>query len=145
MQMEIGGIIRSHLRQTRPSCAVLVNPGIVPSPNNQGNYLIPDLAVTCSPPNPGRLYMLEPVLIVEILSPSNQKEIWLNVSTYTTIPSLGEILVIDSSRVNAELWRRNDNNSWLRKQSIAGSEILELSSIDFSFELTEAYQGTGLV
>jgi Uma2 family endonuclease len=58
-QVKIGGLIRSHLRQTRPSCAILMNLCIVPSPKDHSNYLIPDLAVTCTLPKPERLYSKE--------------------------------------------------------------------------------------
>ncbi len=51
----------------------------------------------------GRWYETEeydvsnPVLIVEILSQSNRAETWQNVWSFTTIPSLREILILSST------------------------------------------------
>ena len=79
-------------------------------------------------PSPVRRYQQEeydasdPVLLVEILSPSNRAETWTNVWAYTTIPSVREILVLHSLRIRAELLRRDDTaigRSALRSRKMA--------------------------
>ena len=57
------------------------------------NFRVPDLGVTCAPPS-REVMVSEPVLLIEILSPSNERENRANVWTYTTIPSVQEILLV---------------------------------------------------
>ena len=47
----------------------------------------------------------EPVLLVAILSPSNEAETRANIWAYTTIPSVQELLIVHSTRIEAELLR----------------------------------------
>jgi hypothetical protein len=47
----------------------------------------------------------DPVLLVEILSPGNEGKTRSNVWTYTTIPSVCEILAIRSTRMEVEVLR----------------------------------------
>jgi Uma2 family endonuclease len=145
IQSRLSAMIERHFEETQSPCRIVTAPGIVPKTDDSNNYRIPDLAVTCAPPKPGRLYLEDSPLIVEILSPSNQKETWLNVSTYTTIASVKDILIIESTHIGAEVWRCAPGNVWLRKQFGSGEDIIELPSVDFSFVLFEAYRGTGLV
>jgi Uma2 family endonuclease len=55
---------------------------------------------------------LTPVLIIEILSPSNWPETWTNVWAYTTIPSVREILIVHSTKIGVELLRRDAAGHW---------------------------------
>jgi Uma2 family endonuclease len=54
---------------------LIVTPGIVPRIHANRNFRIPDLGVTCASPS-GAQFVPEPVLLVEILSPSNESETW---------------------------------------------------------------------
>ena len=80
--------------------------GIIPHARATRNFRIPDLVVTRAPPGSG-VTVPEPVLLVEILSPDNETMSWNNIWTYTTIPSVREILAIHSTRIEAELLRRS--------------------------------------
>src|SRR5579863_9340943 len=64
----LAGAIDAALRSRRP-CVVQGEAGIVRPDRNDTCY-IADLAVTCEPPQPNDRLIREPVLIVEILSPS---------------------------------------------------------------------------
>jgi hypothetical protein len=57
----------------------VVTPGVVPHVQSSHNMRVPDLAVTCSDYETEEAELTDPVLIVEILSPSNQAETWANV------------------------------------------------------------------
>ena len=61
--------------------------------------------MTCTGYETEEYDVTNPVLIVEVLSPSNRAETWLNVWSYTTIPSLSEILILSSTAIKAELLR----------------------------------------
>jgi Uma2 family endonuclease len=110
LQGEIGRLIGNHLLERGGLCRLLSQPGIVPRVRANRNFRVPDLAVTCAQPALG-LIVPEPVLVIEILSPSNEAQTRANIWTYTTIPSVTEILAVHSTRVDAELLRRNVDGS----------------------------------
>ncbi len=65
------------------------HPGVQPRAGAATNVRVPDLAVTCSPVV--EHYMAtDPVIIIEILSPSNQHETYEAVRSYLGLPSLRE-------------------------------------------------------
>ncbi len=140
IQSNLGIILGIHLRQARPGCRVVTNPGIRPRVRRDHNVRIPDLAVTCVPARRGTHLTPEPVLAVEILSISNQAETWSNVWTYCTISSLREILVVRSTEIGAELLCRESDGNWPgRFTPLSG--MIELESIGASFALADLYQG----
>ena len=103
---ELAALLANHLLGRDSPCTVVTAPGVVPRVRAASNLRVPDLAVTCAPVGPTDPHLADPVLIVEILSPSNQAETWANVWTYTTIPSVREILVVHLVAMPAELLRR---------------------------------------
>ena len=108
------------------------------------NVRAPDLAVTCSPSVTGRIFP-EPVLIIEVLSPSNQRETWESIWACATIPSLTEIAVVDSERLRAEVFRRDSHGSWPKTGiSIGAGGTIELDSIGAALPLADVYAVTSL-
>ncbi len=144
LQGEIGRLIRNHLIGGGSPCRLLSQPGIVPRVRANRNFRIPDLAVTCAPPTLG-LMVPDPILLIEILSPSNEAQTRANIWAYTTIPSVREILAVHSTRIEAELLRRGADGSWPEEPDIlTGSDTLTLSGIDFVTDLTAFYRSTAL-
>ena len=144
IQNELGALLRNHLLERGDQCRVVTAPGIVPRVSSQDNVRIPDLAVTCISPSTERL-LRGPTLVVEIRSPSNEDETRANVWTYTTIPSVAEILVVSSFEVSAELLRRRPDGTWPETPEILKPPaILELASIGFSVPLADLYRTTAL-
>ena len=141
---EIGGLIREHLLAARPGCRLIVTPGVVPHLNATRNARVPDLGVVCSPLSDDPL-VRDPVLLVEVLSPSNEAETWRNIWAYTTIPSVAEILAVRSTRIEAELLRRQPDGNWPKNPEILRKgETLALTSIGMSIELDRFYTTTSL-
>ncbi len=144
LQGEIGGLIREHLRASRSGCRLIVAPGVIPRLSSNRNFRIPDLGVTCSPPS-AELMVPDPVLLVEILSPSNEAATWRNVWAYTTIPTVAEILAVRSTRIEAELLRRQPDGNWPKEPELLRSgDSLTLTSIGLSVALDAFYETTSL-
>nr|WP_245986650.1 Uma2 family endonuclease [Azospirillum thermophilum] len=76
------------------------------------NCRVADLAVTCEPFDPEALYTTAPVLLVEILSPTEEKAQRAKLHAYAAMPSVREILFPDSRAVRAELHRRDADGRW---------------------------------
>jgi Uma2 family endonuclease len=66
--------IEEHLDAKGTGCLTLSNPGVRLGRRADNNFRIPDIGVTRSPLIPGDVFMPDPILLVEILSPSNQRE-----------------------------------------------------------------------
>lgn len=145
IQNEVGSIIRNHLVERGSPCSVISTPGVIPKFQSDRNFLIPDLAVTCSASDVAGKTVLEPVLLVEILSPSNHAETWQNVWRYLTIPALREILVVRTASVGVELLRRADDGAWPDLPLLVTEGAFSLSSIDLTLPVAALYRGTGLI
>jgi len=145
IQNEVGKLIALHLEKRDSSCSVITTPGVIPRVQSETNFRIPDLAVTCAPYETEESTLVDPVLLIEILSPSNQAETWANVWTYTTIPSVKEILILKTAAIGAELLRRQPDGSWPKQaEIIEASGMLVLDSIGLQVPLAAAYRTTRL-
>ena len=144
IQMELGRRIGNHLDERDAPCAVVGPTGVIPRIRADVNYRVPDLAVTCTEVQEEEHALSEPVLLVEILSPTNRSETWTNIWSYTTIPTVKEILIIDSVRVRAHLLRRDAQGNWPERPALIEEGDLELASIDFRVQLAALYRRTRL-
>ncbi len=77
-------------------------------------YYYPDILVTCEQ-NPENAYFRnEPILIIEVASPStirtDRSEKLLH---YLQMPSLQEYVVVDRHKMNVEIHRRQDAGNWI--------------------------------
>lgn len=138
--------LHGHLRSVRPGCRVVAQPGIRPHVRAEWNFRIPDLGVTCGPDLPGQTSVADPLLLIEILSPSNAQETRGNLAYYATLPSLREIVVVHSTRARVELLARGVNDHWpLDATMIEGLDgSLTLASVGLSVPLSDIYAGTYL-
>jgi Uma2 family endonuclease len=145
LQGEIGRLLGNHLVEQGGPCRLLSQPGIVPRVRSHSNFRVPDLAVTCAAPSLG-LMVPDPILLIEILSPSNEAQTRANIWAYTTIPSVREILAVHSTRMEAELLRRSPDGSWPQDPDIlTAGDTLTLVSIGFATKLAAFYRTTALV
>ncbi len=71
LAMRLGLRIDTALQNRRP-CNVQIEAGVL-RPDRADLYYVADLAVTCRPNEPGRQAIVDPILIVEILSPSTER------------------------------------------------------------------------
>jgi Uma2 family endonuclease len=144
IQTEIGSLIRNHLVERGSPCTTITTPGVIPPFQSDRNFMIPDLAATCSVTDMTAKALREPVLLIEILSPSNHAETWRNVWAYLTIPALHEILVIRTASVGIDLLRRGEDGKWPGRPLEITTGSFTLSSIDLILPLAALYRGTGM-
>ena len=144
LQNELGRLIGNHLVERNSRCSVLTTPGVIPHVRSRHNMRVPDLAVRCSEPQVEESSLADPVLIIEILSPSNEAETWTNVWAYTTIPSVREILILHSTGIGADLLRRRPDGTWPQEPETILDGDLILDSIGFQVPLADTYRTTRL-
>jgi Uma2 family endonuclease len=144
IQAELSRLIGNHLVGRGSPCRVGTEPGVIPRVRASENWRIPDLGVTCAAPE-GTLGLPAPVLLVEILSPSNYAETRANVWAYTTIPSVQEILILHSTAIEAELLRRGSDGTWPEQpDTIGAGGTVDLPSVGFTAPLASLYRTTSL-
>jgi Uma2 family endonuclease len=135
LAVALGAEIRARLK---PPCRVISEAGVL-IPDRAETYYVADLAVTCAPREPGRRMVVEPVLVVEVLSPStSQVHRWRKVADYRTLPSVKEILVVFSDERRVELQRRTPDG-W-RVDDLIGKAEVELSCCNGPIPLDAVYR-----
>jgi Uma2 family endonuclease len=93
LQVTVARLLETHFIAQRSSWRAITEAGVIPRVRADINERVPDVAVTCSPLDPDQRSVPDPVVLVEILSPSNEAETRESVRAYTTIPGVREVLV----------------------------------------------------
>jgi Uma2 family endonuclease len=137
-------LIWIHLRN-QSRLRVITAPGVQPHVRADWNFRIPDIGVTAMQNVQGQIMMPDPILLIEVLSPGNANDTFENVRAYSTLPSVQEILVVQSTKIGAELLRRGSDGNWPANPApIGASDPLSLTSIGFEVPLVDLYAGTYL-
>jgi Uma2 family endonuclease len=138
-------LVTAHLDKRIPNFRVVIGGGVKPRLRAKWNYRIPDLAVTCGRSEKGGRDVPEPVIIIDLLSPSNRAETWDDVRNYATLPSVSEIVVIDTESVSADVLVRDDKGLWpANPLKVEAGGFVVFASINFEMPLNEVYRGTHL-
>jgi len=142
LALRLGARIDAALRSRSP-CFGQSEAGIV-RPDRDDTCYIADLAVTCTPPERGQQLVRDPLLIVEILSPGTALfDRQTKVSDYRRIPSVEEILLIDSTSIFAEVLRR-EGERWITEIVRGPQATLSLVSIGLTVAMSDLYEGIDL-
>ena len=138
----LGGAIDTALR-ARPPCGMHLEAGIARPDRNDACY-VADIAVTCEPLRREDRLIRDPILIVEILSPStNAFDRNTKVPDYRRIASVREILLLDSDSIFAEVLRR-EGDHWITEIVQGPAATLSLSSIPLTISMADLYEGVPL-
>ena len=106
-----------------------------------GHYTYPDVTVACEPEfeDDHEDTLLNPVLIVEVLSPSTQSyDRGPKFELYENVLSVQEILIVSQDRRHVERNKRVGPRRWLRESFTAGEVVLECLNI--AIPLDEVYE-----
>ncbi len=123
-------------------CHVLVSGAIIEVASSS---LIPDIVVTCAPLDFSTPSVDEPLIIVEILSPSNQNDdMGRKLSLYLEIPSLRHYLVIHQDRRQVVHHQRRDDLGGVFLTNIAPADPLRLEPPGIELALAAIYEGVPL-
>ena len=99
--------------------------------------------MTCAPPERGRRHPVDPVLIVEALSPPTaDHDRGRKVEDYSRLPSVQEILLVSSEERRVRTWRR-DGRRWIVEDLIGEAE-LRLDTAPDAIPLAALYEGSGV-
>ena len=145
IQANLAGLVWQHIRAKKLPCCVGTEAPVQPHLHANDNVRAPDLAVTCLPVSTSKTFQ-DPILIIEVLSPSNKRETWDSIYAMSTIPALIEIAIVDSERVRVEVLRRATDGSWPKTGEVSEpGDTFKLNSIAAEFPVAEVYAGTHLL
>lgn len=104
----------------------------------------PDVTVTCTPQNDESDTLRDPVLIVEVLSPTTSRhDIGPKWANYQTLPSLRAYLLVAQDRIRVEAYIRQADH-WLYQVMIRPDDVLSIPALDLTLAVAEVYRGTGI-
>jgi Uma2 family endonuclease len=129
--------VRSRLR--RP-CRMISEAGIL-LPSREDTYYQADLMITCTASTPGERIAPDPLVILEVLSPSTSTyDRGAKLPDYRSIPSVQEIVLISSTEMRAEIWHRT-SEGWAVTDANGSETVLRLTSVDIEVPLEAIYEG----
>jgi len=103
-------------------------------------YLYPDIMVSCDRAGWREQWLLNPRLIVEVLSPSTQHiDRREKATTYRQIPSMEEYVIAAQGSWQLTIFRRAEN--WAAEVVSGPEAVAEFRSLGVSIPLAEIYRG----
>jgi Uma2 family endonuclease len=135
----VGRLIRVVANQLKPPCEVYAEAGIVPV-NRRHSWYKADLIVTCKPGNYKDPFIAEPVLVVEVLSPTTTAtDFNRKLPEYQQIPSMRDILLVSSMERLIRHWRR-EAGGWT-EHGHRRSASVRLSGLPAAIAVSDLYDG----
>lgn len=147
IQLNIGSALRDHIRKSGLPCRVGTETPVVPLMARKKTVRVPDIAVSCAKRSDSKT-LLEPMLTVEVMSPSNERETWDSISSVAGLPSMKEVLVVQSTKIEAEVYRRGHDGIWPADPNVVVRELtgsIHLDCLDLVLPLADIYWETHLI
>jgi Uma2 family endonuclease len=135
----VGGIFRE---QTRARRCIAYNSTARIALEDEENCLCPNASVSCDPRDYHALKVVRyPCVVAEVLSPGTKAlDRGIKADKYQSIPSIQEILFIDTQIMRVQLWQRQPD-CWTMRNFVQG-EMVELSRSGIHFLVDEVYEDT---
>ena len=126
-------------RQLTPPCEVVAEAGIIPV-NRRHSWYKADLIVTCTPGSYKDQFIAEPVLVVEVLSPTTSAtDFSRKLPDYQQMPSMRDILLVSGMERLVRHWRR-EGDSWIEHRH-RRSAAIRLSGLRVTIAMCDLYDG----
>jgi Uma2 family endonuclease len=105
-----------------------------------GNIRYPDLLVDCGPYRPEDYAASEPVLVVEVLSPSTKAfDQTRKLEEYRAVPTIRHMLVLDPEAPRAQLHSRGADGQWAWTLLLGEAAEIALPALGITLPLGECY------
>ncbi len=129
-------------RQVPPACRTFnadLRIKVVPA----GLYTYADCSVVCGPlqlTTDRRDVVLNPLLIVEVLSPSTEAyDRGAKFEIYRRLESFREYLLVHQDRQHVEHYSKQDDGEWLLRESKGEAGVISIAHLGVTISLTELY------
>ena len=108
-----------------------------------GLYTYPDISVVCGTPqfdDSRRDTLLNPVMIIEILSPSTERyDRGKKFQNYRTVATLQEYVLVSQDDYHIEHYTKQNDEDWLLRSFDGINATLQLKAIDCTLSLENVY------
>lgn len=102
--------LRSHMLDSE--CDVIITDVKIKTADDSFYY--PDVFVSCDKTPKSEFYREEPVLIIEVTSPSTRQiDRREKLHAYQLMPSVQEYVIVEQDKLHIELHRRQPNGNWI--------------------------------
>jgi Uma2 family endonuclease len=109
-------------------------------------FTYPDISIYCGAPttiDKEEDTVIHPTIIIEILSKSTRDyDRGTKFNLYRDIPTLKEYMLIDTEKINIEVFRINAHNHWVLQEYKTIQQTVQLPTVGVSFLLKDIYKGT---
>lgn len=110
----------------------------VERPGRDDTFFEADVVVSCTPFTPGMAAIPDPVVVIEVLSPSTiEHDRGRKAHEYRRIPSVREIVLVASEQRHVEVWRRR-GAKW-EIEDLIGDAVLELEAVGVRIPFVAIY------
>ena len=104
-------------------------------------FCYPDVVVLCEQGKRSGLYIEDPVMIVEVLSPATESyDRGLKFEHYRSIAALRYYLLLNQDRMHAELFQRDPNGVWRLSEASGSDGAIDLTEWAFMLTLGDLYR-----
>jgi Uma2 family endonuclease len=112
---------------------------------NTGRARYPDVAIACGPRDPKSTRLRDPVVVVEVLSPSTEAvDFIVKTADYGSLPSVQTYLLISQDEPLVHIVRRTEDG-FEPVATVEGlDQVLELPEIGVALTLEEIYRDSGV-
>jgi Uma2 family endonuclease len=101
-------------------------------------FYYPDVSVACGPQDLEKVFLTDPKLVVEVLSPSTERtDRYEKALNYREIPTLEEYVLVAQDKLEVTLQRRSED--WCAQVLTRSDVAVELRSIAFTLPLNRIY------
>jgi Uma2 family endonuclease len=143
INVSVTGILRNQLRgqlcEPFAQDSRLKVAGLSPLLTN--DYTYPDVIVACDAQFDADNHLLNPVVIIEVLSPSTElKDRTQKLDAYRHIPTLRDYLLVAQERMRVEHYHKLDDSEWRWRIYEATDETIALDAIGCALNLGEIYE-----
>lgn len=137
--LNVASILRGLLRK-RPCIAY--NSDVYIALDGEENCLCPDASVSCDRRDHHATKVIRyPCVVAEVLSPGTKvRDRGLKADLYQNMPSVQEILFIDTQVMRVQLYRR-ETDYWTMR-NFTQHDTIELTSLGIHFSVAEVYEKT---
>jgi Uma2 family endonuclease len=128
--------------QLRRRPCIVYNSDVYIELADEANCLCPDVSVSCDRRDRHATKVIHyPTVVVEVLSPGTKaRDRGIKADLYQNIPTIQEILFIDTQVIRIQLYRR-EADYWVMR-NFTQDDDLELASLGVHFSVREAYEKT---
>jgi Uma2 family endonuclease len=105
----------------------------------------PDLMIECAPPEINAYEAREPLLVLEVLSPSTRTlDRIKKLDEYKLIRSLRYVLIVEPGSIEGVFSVRQDDGSWVSRTLTGPDALIDVPEVGISLPLGALYEGVPL-